>query len=126
MKILLLAGCAGFVGTLLRFGVTRAVNHALPGFPWGTLAVNVSGAFFAGFLFVLCRTKFQHYEAFFPVLFIGFLGGFTTFSAFALESIRYFFDAQYIKFFGNILLQNGIGILAAGSGFILARLLLIR
>ncbi|OQA79837.1 MAG: camphor resistance protein CrcB [Lentisphaerae bacterium ADurb.Bin242] len=126
MKILLLSGCAGFLGTLLRFGVTRAVNHALPGFPWGTLAVNVTGAFLAGFLFVLCRVKFMHYEAFFPVLFIGFLGGYTTFSAFALESTRYYFDAQYVKFIGNIVLQNGMGILAAGGGLLLARLFFCR
>ncbi len=126
MKVLLLAGVAGFFGTVLRFGVVRTVNHALPGFPWGTLTVNVVGAFLAGFLFVLCRAKFQHYEAFFPVIFIGFLGGFTTFSAFALESVRYGFDAQYAKLFWNVALQNGMGLLAAGGGLLLGRLFFCR
>ena len=57
MKILMLAGIAGFFGTILRFILTRYVNHALPGFPWGTLLVNVAGAFIAGFLFVYCRAN---------------------------------------------------------------------
>jgi len=120
MKILLLAGLAGFLGTLLRYGVTRGVSHLLPGFPWATLIVNVAGAFLAGFLFVLCRTKFQHYEAYFPILFLGFLGAFTTFSTFALESARFLLDAQYMKFIWNILLQNGTGLLAACGGILLA------
>lgn len=126
MKILLLAGCAGFLGTVLRFGVMRSINHALPGFPWGTLTVNVVGAFLAGFLFVLCRAKFQHYDVFFPVLFVGFLGGFTTFSTFALESARYCYDAQYAKFLWNVFFQNSLGILAAGGGLLLARLFFVR
>ena len=91
----MLAGIAGFFGTILRFILTRYVNHALPGFPWGTLLVNVAGAFIAGFLFVYCRAKFQAYEEYFPVIFIGFLGAFTTFSTFALESARFCADAQY-------------------------------
>jgi len=122
MRILLLAGAAGFCGTLCRFGMMRAVNHALPGFPWGTLAVNVAGTFLAGFLFVLCRARFQHYEAYFPVLFVGFLGAFTTFSSFMLESSRYFLDAQYVKFFWNVSLQNASGFAAACGGIWLARL----
>ena len=125
MKLVLLIGAAGFIGTLLRFGCTRTVDHLLPGFPWGTLCVNIAGAFLAGFLFVYCRAKFQQYEVYFPVVFIGFLGAFTTFSTFALESIRFLMEAQYIRFFGNVLLQNGTGLLAAGAGFLLARHLVV-
>ena len=97
MKIIFLTGAAGFIGTLARYSSMRIMNHFLPSFPFGTLFVNVTGAFLAGFLFILCRNRFQGYEAYFPILFIGFLGAFTTFSTFALESSRYLFEAQYLN-----------------------------
>ena len=87
-------------------------------------AVNVIGAFLAGFFFLYFRTRFQQYEAYFPIFFIGFLGAFTTFSTFALESSRFFIEAQYGKFALNILLQNVTGILAVCGGMILAKMLL--
>ena len=123
MKILLLAGLAGFIGTLARYGCTRLFNNLLSGFPWGTLAVNVAGAFIAGFCFVLCRCKFQNYEEYLPILFIGFLGAFTTFSTFALESARFIAEAQYSKFMLNIFLQNFSGIGASIGGLYLAKIL---
>ncbi len=109
-------GLAGFFGTLARHFSVRAVNHLLPGFPWGTLCVNVAGAFLAGFLFIWGREKFQEYEHFMPIIFIGFLGAFTTFSTFALESARFFMDGQYSKMLLNIALQNITGLSAAICG----------
>lgn len=122
VRLLFFMGLAGFAGTLVRYGCVRLVNHYFPGFPWGTLAVNMTGAFIAGFCFIFCRSRFLQYEAYFPVLFIGFPGAFTTFSTYTLESIRFFSDAQYGKFAANILLQNITGLLAAGSGLLLAKL----
>ncbi|MCQ2378283.1 MAG: CrcB family protein [Victivallaceae bacterium] len=124
MKILLLIGTAGFFGSLLRFFCTKALASLLPGFPWGTLAVNVLGAAAAGFCFVWLNARFPQYAAYFPVFFVGFLGAFTTFSSFALESVRFLADAQWGKFVCNVILQNATGIAAAFGGFQLARRLL--
>lgn len=127
MKILFLIALAGAAGSLLRYGTTKLVNSLFPGFPWGTLAVNVCGAFLAGFLFILCRARFTQYESYFPILFVGFLGAFTTFSTFTLESVRFFMDAQYGKFVFNVTVQNAAGILTAYLGFFLAsRIFLMR
>ena len=123
MKIILLAGAAGAAGTLLRYFSVKAVNVLTPDSCWGTLTVNVLGAFLAGFLFVLCKNKLSAFQEYFPVLFIGFLGAFTTFSTFALESVRYLFAAQYSKFFLNVFLQNFCGFGAAASGFSLGKIL---
>ena len=123
MKMILLIGTSGFIGTLIRYGCVRFVHYLLPNFPWGTLAVNIIGALLAGFFFIFCRLKFQTYEEYFPILFVGFLGAFTTFSTFALESARFFMDAQYGKMIANILLQNISGILAALLGMYLAKII---
>jgi len=121
LKIALLAGAAGFIGTLLRFGIVRAIPGC--GFPWGTLAVNLLGSFAAGFFFWFLRQRFPQYEVYFPVLFIGFFGAFTTFSTYALESARFLMNGETGKCLGNVLLQNVCGLTAAALGILLAKVI---
>lgn len=120
MKITLLIALAGAMGTLLRYGIYKLMNNA-GNLPWATLLVNIAGAFIAGMVYIVSRSKFPEYERYFPVILVGFLGAFTTFSTLALECARFFDEAQYGKFILNILLQNSGGIIAAIAGMALAR-----
>jgi fluoride exporter len=75
----------GAIGAVLRFlaviGATRAFG---PGFPMGTLAVNIAGSFLMGLLFVILTARGSTLH---PFLMTGILGGFTTFSAFSLDAV---------------------------------------
>lgn len=123
MKIFLFAVCAGTLGTACRFLLMRFINHSFHGFPYGTLAVNVIGAFAAGFLFMTFRDGLRQYDKYMPILLVGFLGAFTTFSTYALESARIIMHGQYVKGLLNIGLQNVVGIGAAWLGMVWAKLL---
>ena len=78
-----LGGAAGSAARYLTgLGALRLIG---PGFPWGTLIVNVAGSFLMGALVVLLAHLSANRLA--PLLMTGFLGGFTTFSAFSLDAV---------------------------------------
>lgn len=77
----------GALGALSRYWMAGAVTRAVgPGFPWGTLAVNVLGALIMGLIVELAARRWSLQPELRAFLTVGFLGGFTTFSAFSLET----------------------------------------
>lgn len=76
---LLHVAIGGAIGSVLRYLTITAV-----GAPWGTLAVNVAGSFAIGLLFVALSGR----DWLSPLLMAGVLGGFTTFSAFSLDTLK--------------------------------------
>lgn len=77
----------GGLGALLRYSLSMLVNRvADTGYPWGTLIVNLAGAFAIGLITALGTYKFNMSETLRAFLVTGLLGGFTTFSAFSLET----------------------------------------
>ncbi len=74
---------AGALGAVVRFVVSRAAAPRSRLIPWGTIFVNFVGAFAAGLLAGLAATRPEISS--FPILTVGFLGGFTTFSGWMLE-----------------------------------------
>jgi fluoride exporter len=81
--ILTQVALGGAIGSVARYLITWGASRAcLPGFPVGTLAVNVAGSFAMGVLFILITREGR----FSPFLLTGVLGGFTTFSAFSLDA----------------------------------------
>lgn len=119
MKMLLFIALGGGLGTGCRFIMMRYVNHRFPGFPYGTLAVNVLGAFLAGLIFVVIQRKIISPEAFLPLILIGFIGSFTTFSTYALESMRILMHGKFAKGLLNILVMNITGLAAVYAGLLL-------
>lgn len=87
MPFLLQIALGGALGALARVGVTTLLTRVLgTGFPWGTAVVNVAGSFLMGAVLVLVfRNEEMARHA--PLIGPGFLGGFTTFSAFALDAL---------------------------------------
>jgi CrcB protein len=78
---------AGGVGSLGRYLLASSIGRLLgPGFPWGTLAVNVLGGFVMGALVELMALRWSVSQEVRLLLTTGLLGGFTTFSAFTLEA----------------------------------------
>ena len=86
---LVLIGLGGFAGAIARYLVDGVVaDRTGGGFPWGTLVVNVSGSFLLGLLFALIAERAILPAEIRGPLMIGFLGAYTTFSTFMLESWR--------------------------------------
>lgn len=123
MSGIILVGIGSFVGGILRYGLNTWVHRVLgsPWFPFGTLAVNVLGCLVIGFLTGLAEswTTFSSGARIF--VFVGVLGGFTTFSAFALESYALARDTHHGAALVNIGLQVMLGLLAVWIGHALGQ-----
>lgn len=92
MPVLLQIAIGGALGAMLRYGVVMLGVRAFGSeFPWGTFAVNVIGCFLIGVAFVIVLSRDGFWlQRFAPMLMPGLLGGFTTFSAFSLETFQLF------------------------------------
>jgi CrcB protein len=102
---------AGATGTLARYGLSLGAQRWAGGeFPWGTLAVNLAGSLLAGIFWALAENRIAITGEIRAIVLVGFMGGFTTFSAFMLETSALLRDAQWGWAAGNLLLQNGGGL----------------
>ena len=88
MSLLFSVAAGGAVGASLRFLAVSLVGRLLGhNLPWGTLAVNIAGAFLLGALVEGSALRWQVSEVLRAFLVVGMLGGFTTFSAFSLDAV---------------------------------------
>lgn len=118
-------GAGGFVGAGLRFLLSGWVYQLVPnaGFPWGTLVVNVTGCLLLGLLGGLAEFRGVLSAGTRLFLFIGVLGGFTTFSTLAFETVALAHGSQALRAIGNIIAHLILGLGAAWIGFHAARLI---
>ncbi|MBV0891284.1 fluoride efflux transporter CrcB [Paracoccus sp. Z118] len=111
----------GAMGATARYGVNRAAMTAFgPGFPWATLIVNVAGSFAMGALVVMLA---RLGNAWAPLLMTGLLGGFTTFSAFSLDTLTLWQRGEHASAAAYVAASVGLSLLAIAAGLAFARVL---
>jgi CrcB protein len=112
----------GALGSLARYGMSNAVYGLLGrGFPWGTLAVNLLGSFLMGLLFVLFVERLSLAPEWRGAVLIGFLGAFTTFSTFSIETLNLLEEGAMLAAFLNMVVSVWFCILFCWAGIILGR-----
>ncbi|MEZ5124655.1 MAG: CrcB family protein [Thermoleophilia bacterium] len=120
-RILLIA-VAGSLGALSRYSLGGLAQRLLGAqFPWGTMVVNVFGCFLAGILFELFQARWPLSTEARVIVFVGFLGAFTTFSSVMVETANFGRDGQWLSLAANLILQNGLGVAAVFAGLAAAR-----
>ncbi len=122
LKMMLLAGCGGFVGTALRFLTGKICGYIKLGdFPLGTFVVNVVGSLLIGILFGLAEQRGALSPSASAVLITGFCGGFTTFSTFADDIFLLLQKGQWLIFATYVALSLVVGVLLVWAGRSLVR-----
>ncbi|WP_174575405.1 fluoride efflux transporter CrcB [Thiosocius teredinicola] len=112
----------GAMGALMRFWMSGAVYAWLGrGFPYGTLAVNVVGSLVMGFLYIVLIERSALGAEWRAFALVGFLGAFTTFSTFSIETLNLIEQADYVKAALNMLISVVACVGAAFLGVMLAR-----
>jgi CrcB protein len=118
-----LIGLAGFIGTLSRYWLSGVVARRYgETFPSGTLVVNLVGCLLVGMLFYLFQERFLVNQTVRTVVMIGFLGGFTTFSSFGLQTFTLLQDGEFGLAALNVSLSNLIGLVLVWAGYSLGKI----
>jgi len=122
MMQLAAVAAGGALGAALRYLGVRWATQAFPGFPWGTLMVNVAGSLVMGLVAVALMERFPgSWGRLAPFLMTGVLGGFTTFSAFSLDALFLIERGRMLAALGYVAGSVGLAILALWAGLALGR-----
>lgn len=124
MNSYLLVALGSALGGVARFWLSGLVAQRLgETFPWGTILVNITGCFLIGFIDTL--TSVDGRVALAPggrqLLMIGVLGGYTTFSAFSLQTLALARDGQWLFAAGNVILSVVLCLAAVWLGHVCAQ-----
>ncbi len=122
MGKLIILGVGGFMGAIARFAVASFVTayfKKVP-LPLATLFVNVLGSFLIGYAAEITAQKFTHQSITYLFMVVGFLGAFTTFSAFSAENFALLRAGKILLAAANVFLQVGLGLVAVWAGYALA------
>ena len=114
----------GGLGALARFFVSTVVNERVgSNFPYGTLTVNVVGSFLMGFLAMWLVEKLGLNPLLRLAIFVGFLGAFTTFSTFSMETLNLFEEGLAGRALLNMVVNVTLSVLAVWLGAMLGKII---
>ena len=120
---LLLVGVGGFLGAIARSLIDGWVSKATGGaFPWGTFVINISGSLALGFLFAAATERGVLPAGIRAPVMIGFIGAYTTFSTWMLESGRLIEDGALLAAAANVAGSVILGLVGLFIGLTLGRL----
>ena len=120
MKQLLLVFLGGGIGSVLRFLIGKQFTFDSFSFPWATFIVNLLGSFIIGTVFGYMLVKGKLSSDLLVFLVAGFCGGFTTYSAFAYESISLLKAGQTNLFLSYVLSSVLVGFFCVWLGYMVA------
>lgn len=124
VKPLLIAGFGGFIGTVLRFLISRYYQvNAVSSFPWGTFTVNIVGCFLIGLIFGVSDKTGWISPELRIFLTVGICGGFTTFSSFSNDTYLLIEDKEWLLMALYTSLSFFLGLVAVYSGRLLTKIL---
>ena len=127
MSIYIAIALGGSLGAISRYWVSTATYSWLGNnFPYGTLMVNVTGSMMMGFLTVVLVQRFDVSDEVRLGLIVGFLGSFTTFSTFSMDTIHWIETGAVIKALAYILASVVACVLGAWVGLLSAKQLFLR
>ncbi len=118
----LLVGIGSALGGMARYWCTGwAASRWGSGFPWGTLLVNVVGSFLIGLLaaWLVPGGRWVLPVPARELLIVGVLGGYTTFSAFSLQTFNLLLEGHWLRAGGNVLLSVALCLAAVATGYLL-------
>ena len=122
----LLAALGGALGALARWGIAEGLPASRPGWPWATLLVNLTGCLLLGALFAVLAVRLPDATWPRPFLGVGVLGGYTTYSAFAVEVVRLAEAGAVLTAGGYVLVSVVGGVAAVVAGTLTAHAALGR
>jgi len=122
MQMLLAVGMGGALGAISRYWLAGILNTKAEKLPLGTLSCNVIGSLVMGILFVLIMEKAKLSPELRPMLMVGFLGAFTTFSSFSLETVVLLQEGHTMSAVIYVLLSVILCIIALSVGIWFTRL----
>ncbi len=113
---------AGAFGTLMRYWLSGLVQKNITfSFPLGTATVNIVGCLFFGLLWAFLENRLTITGQMRTVIFLGFFGGFTTFSSFAFETAQMLDESQWMWASINIVVQNLLGVIGMIIGLAIGK-----